>query len=150
VKRFWSKVEKTNTCWLWTGSKTWGYGKIEVAGETVRAHRWAWENEHGPIPEGLLVLHSCDVPACVRPDHLFLGTHADNVADKMGKGRHGAPLGERNSFAKLTRGDVVALRTLKRLGMKAPSLASKFRICRSQVLNIVSRRSWSHVEEVRP
>jgi hypothetical protein len=85
IARFWSLVNKSETgCWLWTAARSKsGYGSF--AGR--RAHRVAHEFALGPIPPGLHVLHTCDVPACVRPDHLWLGTHADNMADKVAKGR---------------------------------------------------------------
>lgn len=90
--RFWSKVNKTDTCWFWTastvGKSTYRYGGFWYKGKTVRAHRFSYEETYGPIPKGMKVLHKCDNPLCVRPDHLFLGTDADNNLDRSLKGRH--------------------------------------------------------------
>lgn len=87
--RFWSKVDKTSTCWLWTGMPNgWGYGTFKVsAGNDRFAHRLSWEIHKGPIPKGLCVCHKCDRPICVNPDHLFLGSHRDNRDDAIRKGR---------------------------------------------------------------
>ena len=94
-RRFWAKVAKTDDgCWNWTASKRYkGYGAFcyyRDDGTLVqgRAHRYSWEIHNGDIPDGMFVLHSCDNPACVNPDHLFLGTNQDNVDDMMRKGRH--------------------------------------------------------------
>lgn len=89
--RFWRHVDKSGDCWVWTarrakGSK--GYGLTTIGRVTVKAHRLSWQLANGPIPSGLHVCHRCDNPPCVRPDHLFLGTHQDNMADKVRKGRH--------------------------------------------------------------
>jgi hypothetical protein len=87
--RFWSKVRKSDGCWLWGASiKTTGYGQFFRGPRIEKAHRVSYELTHGPIPEGLYVLHRCDVRACVRPDHLFLGTISDNSRDMIYKGRH--------------------------------------------------------------
>lgn len=89
AEQLWSKVRKTRGCWIFEGAKSNGYGHIGIGGRggrTVRAHRLAWELEHGPIPRGLFVLHSCDNRACVR--HLFLGTQRDNLLDMAAKRRH--------------------------------------------------------------
>jgi hypothetical protein len=89
--RFWANVLKTSTCWLWKGSKRPnGYGRLQVRGEvnkTFGVHRLSWELHNGPIPSGLFVCHKCDVPLCVNPEHLFLGTQLENMRDRRAKGR---------------------------------------------------------------
>lgn len=90
--RFWSKVEITSGCWLWTGSTNgsdpkWQYGQFFHGRSRAQAHRVAWVLARGPIPDGYFVCHSCDVTRCVRPDHLFLGTPSDNMWDASLKGR---------------------------------------------------------------
>jgi hypothetical protein len=120
--RFWSKVEFGDGCWLWTastnGSAKHQYGQFSVGGRKVGAHRAAWTLSRGPIPDGYFVCHDCDVTRCVRPDHLFLGTHSDNMWDASIKGRqrgqeqttckHGHPFDEANTYHRtcgpLTRG----------------------------------------------
>lgn len=86
VERFWAKVQKTPTCWLWTASGS-RYGKLKVAGRDVMAHRIAWELSFGHIPHDMQVLHACDQPRCVNPAHLRLGTQAENMIDMYAKGR---------------------------------------------------------------
>ena len=88
-RRFWSKVEKTNTCWLWTGATSAGYGQFKHAemNATASVHRLAYLSLRGQIPAGQRVLHRCDVPNCVNPEHLFLGTQRDNMRDCSAKGR---------------------------------------------------------------
>jgi HNH endonuclease len=90
-QRFWSKVHKTDTCWIWIAAK-WpnGYGHFVLPTHHALAHRVAWELTHGPIPEGMYVLHNCpgqDNKACVNPQHLWLGTHQDNATDAIAKGQ---------------------------------------------------------------
>lgn len=86
-ERFWSRVEKGPDCWVWTGPRGQrGYGQINVGGRTLRVHRVSWAMHHGD-PGELFVCHKCDNPPCVRPDHLFIGTHTDNMRDKISKGR---------------------------------------------------------------
>jgi hypothetical protein len=107
--RLWRKVEKTDSCWVWTGyrNKT-GYGMIgkERTRGCSLTHRVSWELAHGPIPNGLFVCHKCDNPGCVRPDHLFLGSQKTNMADCSAKGRHPRnktnylPSGEKHHFYK--------------------------------------------------
>ena len=88
-ERFWRRVRKTDSCWLWVGSTNRdGYGRFDSGGKVYKgSHRYSWELSFGEIPNGLLCLHRCDTPACVNPEHLFLGTNQDNTDDKIAKGR---------------------------------------------------------------
>lgn len=102
-QRFWAKVDKSSECWVWTaGRQHFGHGKFRPNGSAphVLAHRFSYELAYGPIPDGLFVLHKCDNPPCVRPDHLFLGTQDDNMKDKVRKGRQAK--GPENGRSKLT------------------------------------------------
>jgi len=89
-ERFWAKVDKTDSCWVWTGATLRrGYGQIRIPVKKAKqAHRLSWEIHNGPIPDGMLVCHKCDNPPCVNPAHLFLGTQSDNNKDCVRKGRH--------------------------------------------------------------
>lgn len=94
-ERFWRFVKPNDGCWLWTGHRNNnGYGVFQTD-EHYYAHRWSYAHHKGSIPKGLEVMHACDVPACVNPSHLSLGTHAENMADMKAKGRHRKP-GSRN------------------------------------------------------
>lgn len=89
ILRFEKKINKTETCWLWTATarSPMGHGGFYFKRKTLQAHRFAYEIWNGKIPDGLLVCHKCDNPPCVNPDHLFLGTHRDNTEDRINKGR---------------------------------------------------------------
>ena len=144
-KRFWAKVQKTDGCWLWTGSKTQainGYGDFYVRGENYRAHRVSYLMESGPIPDGMCVCHRCDNPPCVRPSHLFLGTKGDNNRDMVSKGRSVNPLGERHGCAKLTEQQVLAIRADAR---SEHAIARAYLISPANVQRIKVRKLWRHI-----
>lgn len=106
-------------------------------------HRISWVLAFGPIPDGLNVLHHCDNPPCVRPDHLFLGTHRQNIADKVAKGRQHR--GERHPFARLTTASVLAIRTRHVGGDSVSELAAEFGVNRRTVRDAINRVTWGHV-----
>lgn len=145
-ERFWAKVQKTPTCWLWKESKTnKGYGRIKRDGRNVLAHRASYELTYGPIPEGegyhgMCVCHTCDNRVCVRPDHLFLGSQGDNMADKKEKSR--AASGDRNGRAKLTAEQVLAIRAATGSQVK---IASAYMVSKSLVGYIRTGKLWAHV-----
>lgn len=145
--RFWKKVVKTEGCWLWTGAQDKrGYGGfVAPDGKRTLAHRFSFSRFVGPIPAGVLILHRCDMPKCVRPDHLFAGTHKDNTADAMQKGRQVIPpqQGERNSAAKLTADQVREIVARRKSGESARQLAVAFAVGFQHIRKIVagSRRA---------
>lgn len=143
-ERFWSKVEKTDDCWEWTASKdNHGYGHLGINGKIIRAHRVAWELTTGPIPTGLCVLHKCDNPGCVRPDHLFIGTKADNNHDMIAKGRLPTQKGGANGHAKLKQKDVDEIRRqYANKEITQARLAAKFRVDRGHISHIVNFVRW--------
>lgn len=103
TQRFNSKVSVTPACWLWTGARSGlRYGGLKHEGKVLRTHRVSYELHKGPIPDGMSVMHRCDNPLCVNPDHLQIGTHLDNMQDMFSKGRRLPASGERNGRAKLS------------------------------------------------
>jgi hypothetical protein len=151
-ERFWDKAHKTEGCWNWISSKHRnGYGYICVVRRSRLAHRVAWELTNGPIPAGLLVLHRCDNRRCVRPDHLFLGTQADNLRDMDAKGRrrNADVRGEKNPAAKLTalQAQEVRLRYQPRV-MTRSRLAVEYGVSKALIDKILSNDVWADVIEV--
>ena len=164
-------LEPTSGCWLWEKSRSSeGYGLFWAFGKTRSAHRVAWELYCGKIPDGLFVLHSCDVKSCVNPDHLFLGTHTDNMADMVHKGRqasgdrssarahperrargdrHGrrthperTARGESHGAAKLTEAQVIAIRDDPR---SPRIIAQELNVTPETIDQIRRRNTWKHV-----
>ncbi len=138
--------EPNSGCWLWLGGvHEFGYGVIGLGrrGEgTRKAHRVAWELYHGSIPSGQCVCHRCDVPSCVNPEHLFLGSLSDNMKDCASKGRNFVPdnRGERASWAKLT---IEQARDIKSRRMSSHAFARHYAVSRSAISQIWSGRNWA-------
>jgi hypothetical protein len=144
-ERFWAKVEKTDGCWPWKGScGEAGHGQLWVNGRLVQASRVSWELHNGPIPDGLCALHRCDNPPCVRPDHLFLGTKADNSKDMRMKGRsRGAShKGSSNPSSKLDEAQAATIRATVEAGEAKRSVARRFGVSQRTVQRIVSGTHW--------
>ena len=140
VERFWKYVEKTDTCWLWTGAKDGGgYGVIGmggVGGKDEKAHRLSYMIHKGPIPDGKLILHSCDNPPCVNPAHLDPGTLQKNAEDRAIRGRQ---------TRKLQPAQIVQIRKLIKAGMRLTSIANQFGVHATCILAIRDGRTWKHV-----
>jgi HNH endonuclease len=140
-----------NGCIPWLGGTTKknreGYGTINLGNnsrKSDKAHRVAWELVNGPIPEKLQVLHTCDNPICVNAEHLFLGTHDDNMKDKASKGRGASMPGDENPSVKLTKEDIIEIRNMhKSKKMSYTELSKKYNISDVQIWRIVSYRSWT-------
>lgn len=164
IERFMSKVQESGDCWLWTArTKPKGYGMFDVSHEgrerTLLAHRFAYEVSNGEIPEGLMVLHTCDTPSCVNPQHLFLGTHRDNMDDMISKGR--STRGERNPTklypdrvtrgvqhpkTHLTENDVCDIRWQRALGHTLREIGERYGMTTGAIHSIVARKTWRHVD----
>jgi hypothetical protein len=149
-ERLWLRVVKTDTCWLWTGATWNGYGVIYHNGKQDGAHRVAWQLTYGPIPEGMWVLHHCDVRNCVRPDHLFLGTIDDNNRDMGTKGRRrgNSARGDQRKGGgrKLTEVQVLQIRAMWETGEHSQGfIAAQFGVNQQNVSNIIHRKTWTHI-----
>jgi|SRR5687767_12543532 len=142
TERFWQHVDKSSSCWIWIGTILGnGYGQMKIDGRKHLAHRVSWQLNQGQIPEGLLVLHKCDNRPCVNPDHLFLGTHADNNQDARNKGRaKGAKAGEQHHNAKLSDFHIRNIRFLKSIGIKQITLARVYGVSPQHISKIVNRQ----------
>lgn len=158
--RLWAKVDKCGPiperrpelgpCWDWLAYKNPnGYGQVRVGGRdgrSVLAHRVAYcmaNNLEISAIDGIEICHHCDRGCCVRPEHLFAGSHKDNMADMVSKGRQ--QRGERNAGTRLTEDDVVAIRGARASGETITSIAARYRMSRAGIREIVRRRNWRHV-----
>lgn len=152
MDRFWSKVKRNGVCLEWQAFRNkLGYGMFRWAKESksmMLAHRASWILVNGEIPDGQLVLHRCDNPSCVNPEHLFLGTNADNVADRDGKGRTSRArrnIGEEHPLSLLNEEKVRQIRELVANGQTHRLVAEKFGIHFGTVSDVVNRKRWKHV-----
>jgi hypothetical protein len=153
---FWSKVDRSGgplVCWPWLGAyHSKGRGRSGTYGDFFQrrdpripriAHRAAWYFTHGPIPEGLLLLHDCDNPPCCNPSHLHPGTNLDNMADRDLKGRQAR--GERQGLSRLTAAKVRTIRRLSAQGKTGTAIAKKLGVLRGVVYHVLSGYTWTHV-----
>jgi len=152
VQRFFEKIGYgMSDCWFWFGGRDQtGYGRMRIKNYTNEnfAHRISWELHNGKIPNGMKVLHKCDVPNCVNPDHLFLGTQQDNMKDMVEKGHtiRKAQKGVKNGCAKLNDEKILEIRKLYKTGdWFQHELAKKFGVAQMTICRVVNQKLWSHV-----
>lgn len=138
-----TQYEPNSGCLIWLGGLVHnGYGQLGIGNrKMMRAHRFAWEQENGPIPDGLKVLHKCDNRVCCNAEHLFPGTQQDNIADRDAKGRQSKPKGEANGSAKLKETDV---RLIRGDGRSLHKIAADYGIGTSQISRIKRFENWKH------
>ena len=152
--RFWKKAMKggADKCWEWKGNRhpRYKYGRITIDYHPWAAHRLSWEIHYGEIPAGLNVCHICDNPPCVNPDHLFLGTHEENMKDMKIKGRgKGNPnlFGVNHPKSKLTDNHILEIRAKYSSGKYSQrELAKEYKVTQPLIHRIVSRQMWKHVK----
>jgi len=149
-ERFESRISFDGACWEWTGSiSKGGYGQFAYGHEDKRgAHRVAWMLSVGPIPSGMAICHTCDNRRCVRPDHLWIGTIEDNIADMDRKGRRNSSprhRGETTPKAKLTESLVRHIRNCRSAGMTCQSISELIGVNESTVNRIGNRKTWKHI-----
>lgn len=145
-KRFMDKVmpEPNTGCWLWCGTVPRGYGQVRYKGKIKLAHRVSYELYSGSkIPLNYDVLHTCDVPSCVNPDHLFVGSHNDNMKDMVVKGR--STRGELQRSSKLTKEDVMEIRRLTNSSLS--DIAERFKISTDHACRIRKGKHWKHLKK---
>lgn len=145
-QRFMSKVSKDPCgCWIWKASKNKdGYGQFSVKNKVLSAHRFSYEIHKGPVSKGLSVCHSCDNPSCVNPDHLWIGTHKDNMKDcwQKNRGKTIFGIGQKNVKAKLTEENA---QEIKNSDLKYLELAEKFNVTRETISKIKRNKRWAHI-----
>jgi hypothetical protein len=146
AKDVWDYVDKKESCWLWTGGLNWdGYGQYAKNGVMHRAHRYIWEITKNKMIGNKIVMHICDTPNCVNPDHLVLGTHADNVADKIKKNRQAK--GEKCPISILTESQVIEIRKKYKYRVCTyKMLADEYGVCKDTIQKAVRKINWGHVE----
>lgn len=153
-ERFWEKVDRLDPdeCWEWQACRNSnGYGRMHSGrrkGEAVLAHRASWELHNGSIPDGLFVCHKCDNPACVNPEHLWLGTQADNNWDMFSKGRcnGGCGPGEQNGQSRLTNEQVITIRArYANGGTTHQELCDEYGVSIRTIGHVITRKSWKHI-----
>lgn len=150
-KRFWDKVKVAaeNDCWEWIGGRhERGYGMMTIRHKGVRSHRFSYLIHNGPLPANSCVCHRCDNPPCVNPEHLFLGTHKENMEDRDGKGRNVNKRGDDNGASVLTSDQVREIKRLRDTGeMTQRAVAKRYGVGQGTVSRIVLGQCWAHLFE---
>ncbi|MFB6873710.1 HNH endonuclease [Streptomyces sp. NPDC056323] len=151
VAAFWARVARSDSCWLWTGGKSGQYGQLQYQRCRLLAHRFSWQLANAtPCPEGLVIRHRCDNPPCVNPDHLEVGSVAQNVRDAYGRGRRTGPKTLRGTMrpnAVLNDESVAQLRRAARSGISIRSLAKEIGASYQVTYRAVRGLGWAHVTE---
>ena len=147
IERFFSKVNRSDGCWEWTSGKfKEGYARFTFGGKNTLAHRVSWKIHYGEIPEGKLVCHRCDNRTCVNPNHLFIGTHKDNMQDAVEKGR--IAIGERHGNSKLTEKQVLLIKAIyAEVVISQKKLGHIFGVAPSTISDIVTGKKWAYLTE---
>lgn len=148
VDRFYSNLYKTDTCWIWKGSKfVDGYGRMKIGRKiTLRAHRLSWEIHHGKIPKDKMICHKCDVKLCVNPEHIYVGDIHTNARDRVERGRQSTTRGSKSGMSKLTERDVLNIRFLHKIKKyNQRQLAKKYSVSFGHINNVVLRKSWKQI-----
>lgn len=146
-KRLKDSSDRTKDCWNWiksVRSSSNPYGQIRYQGKIWIASRLSWVHHRGPIPEGLCVLHKCDNPKCINPEHLYLGTNKDNTKDILDRGRRQDQRGERNPNRRLSTEDVEKIKAMLTDKIRQKDIAAKFGVTQSCVSHINTRRNRTH------
>lgn len=145
--KFHASYQTGEGCWEWAQTKfANGYGAVCYGGRVLQAHRVSYVLEHGSVETSKFVCHKCDNPACVRPDHLFLGTQKQNMADMLTKGRGNVRHGEYSGSAKLNDGKVRFARIAHQCGMTYTRIGQIFGVSYKTIEQAVKRQRWAHVE----
>lgn len=152
-KRFLSRIFKATSCWIWNGTRgplskrQLGYGIFKSSNKTCQAHRYSYELFLGDIPEGMIVMHKCDNPLCVNPDHLKLGTQRDNIMDCVHKGRNSR--GSRAPNAKLTEEQVREIKKRYKPYCRidgGAALEKEYGVSNQVIIDIINGKRWKHVK----
>jgi transposase-like protein len=149
MERYFEKVDRRgpDDCWEWTAARfDKGYGAFRLGDKQLKAHRFGYEAQVGPIPEGQYVLHRCDNPPCQNPGHWFLGTHKDNAEDRETKGRGGRHYQGSFSEPKWAAGEVRAIRLAAQAGETHVSIAARYGSNQGTISAIVRRETWRHTD----
>ena len=145
-ERFWHYVQKTSGCWYWVGYKDpQGYGRLHIDGRPELAHRLSWKIHDGDIPQNKHILHECDNPACVNPDHLYIGNQLSNMQDmwRRGRAKPGHLVGEKHGMSKLTEAQV---RDIRKSDKPGTALATRYGISTTTICDIRKGRIWKHIK----